>query len=74
MGPFLKAHGLRVVLTAVVIYLVFFLSLGTRTFFQHVRRIVTTPEAKELSYELTETLGSAALAVTRKIRGDRPPY
>jgi hypothetical protein len=37
-------------------------------------RIVTTPEAKELRYELTETIGSAALAVTRKIRGDRPLY
>lgn len=74
MGPFLKAHGLKVVLTAIAIYLVFFLSLGTRTFFQHVMRIVTTPEAKELRYELTETIGSAALAVTRKIRGDRPLY
>ena len=74
MGPVLKAHGLKLVLGAIAIYLIFFLSLGTRTFFQHVVRIVTTPEAKELGYELQETIGSAAVAVTRKIRGDRPLY
>jgi len=74
MGPFLKEHGLRVLLGAIIIYFLFFFSLGTRTFFQHMARIVTTPEAKELGYELRETIGSAAVAVTRKVRGDRPPY
>ena len=74
MGPFLKLHGLRLVLGAIVVYLIFFLSLGSRTFFQHVVRVWTTPEARELGYELQETIGSAALAVTRRIRGDRLPY
>jgi len=74
MGPVLKAHGLKLVLGAIAIYLIFFHSLGTRTFFGHVRRIVTTPEARELAYEVQESIGAVAVAVTRKIRGDRPLY
>jgi hypothetical protein len=74
MGPVLKAHGLKIVLGLIAVYFIFFHNLGTRTFFGHVRRIVTTPEARELAYEVRESVASAAVAVTRKLRGDRPLY
>lgn len=74
MGPFLKEHGLKLIVSAVVLYLVFFMSLGTRTLFQHVVRIARTPEAQELGEELVDTLASATNSVKRQLRGERPDY
>lgn len=65
----LKKNGPKIIAAAIAIYLIFFMSLGTRTFAQHVIRIVNTPEAKELAYELFATASDATHAVTRRIRG-----
>jgi len=65
----LKKNGPKIVAAVVAIYLIFFMSLGTRTFAQHVLRIVNTPEAHELAYEVFSTAREATQAVTRRIRG-----
>lgn len=69
MSQALKKNGAKIATALMVVYLVFFMSLGTRTFAQHVIRIATTPEAKELAYEMFATASEAADAVTRRIRG-----
>ena len=74
MGPFLKQHGLTLAISLVVIYLVFFLSLGTRTLFQHAVRIARTPEAQELGEEIVETLASATHRVKQRLRGGATDY
>ena len=74
MGPFLKQHGLTVAISLVAVYLVFFLSLGTRTFAQHVLRIARTPEVQELGEELADTLASATDSVKRRLRGGASDY
>jgi hypothetical protein len=68
MVVFIKTYGLRLLLGLIGIYALFFLSLGTRTFAQHMLRIGRTPEARELYSELGGTIGSATSAVTRRIR------
>ena len=68
MVVFIKTYGLRLFLGLIVIYMLFFFSLGTRTFAQHVLRIGRTPEARELYSELGGTVASATSAVTRRIR------
>jgi hypothetical protein len=74
MGPFLKEHGLAVGVSLVAIYLIFFLSLGTRTLFQHVVRIARTPEAQELGQELVDTAASATHTVKQRFRGGATDY
>lgn len=74
MGPFVKQHGLKLFISLVAIYLVFFMSLGTRTFFQHLVRIARTPEVQELGEELVGTLASATNTVKRKFRGGVSDY
>lgn len=69
MGDLFKKNGAKIITALVVIYLVFFMSLGTRTFAQHIIRITTTPEAKELGYEMFATASEAAHAITRRVRG-----
>ena len=53
-----------VVVLAFVGYLVFFVELGDKTFFQHALRIMQTDEAKELRQEV----GDASKRATKKIR------
>ena len=65
----LKKNGPKIIAAALAIYLIFFMNLGTRTFAQHVIRIVNTPEARELGYEVFATASEATHAVTRRIRG-----
>jgi hypothetical protein len=74
MAPFLKQHGLKLAISLVVVYLLFFMSLGTRTFGQHMLRIARTPEAQELGEELIDTLASAADSVGNRIRGRAADY
>lgn len=74
MGPFLKQHGLTLAVSLVAIYLVFFLSLGTRTFAQHMLRIARTPEVQELGEELVDTLASATQSVKQRFRGGPSDY
>lgn len=74
MGPYLKQHGLGLAIALVAMYLVFFLSLGTRTLFQHVVRIARTPEAQELGQELVDTVASATNSVKRRFRGAASDY
>lgn len=74
MSPFLKEHGLGLSISLVGIYLVFFLSLGTRTLFQHVVRIARTPEAQELGQELVDTAASATNSVKQRFRGGASDY
>ncbi|MET0390323.1 MAG: hypothetical protein ABW321_30405 [Polyangiales bacterium] len=69
MGQFLKKNGAKFLTALVLIYLIFFMNLGTRTFAQHIYRIVTTPEAKELVHDVFHTAEYFAHAVTRRIRG-----
>ena len=68
MVVFVRTYGLRILLTLIVVYLLFFMSLGTRTFAGHVWRIARTPEARELYSELAGTVSSATSAVTRRLR------
>ena len=68
MVVFIRTYGLRVLLTLIVVYLLFFMSLGTRTFAGHVWRIARTPEARELYSELAGTISSTTSAVTRRLR------
>jgi len=74
MGPFLKQHGLTLAISLVVVYLVFFLNLGTHTFAGHMLRIVRTPEAQELGEELVDTLASATDSVKRRLSGGASDY
>jgi hypothetical protein len=74
MGPFLKQHGLTIAISLVAIYLIFFLSLGTRTFAGHLLRIARTPEAQELGEELVDTLASATHSVKQRLRGGASDY
>jgi hypothetical protein len=67
MVLFLKTHGLRLIAALALVYLVFFLNLGTRTLAQHVWRIGGTPEAREMYSEVGGTIASATSAVTRKL-------
>jgi hypothetical protein len=68
MVLFVKTHGLKLIAVLALIYLVFFLNLGTRTFAQHLWRIGGTPEARELYSDVGGTIASATSAVTRKLR------
>lgn len=68
MVVFVRTYGLRILLTLIVVYLLFFMSLGTRTFAAHVWRIARTPEARELYSEMAGTISSATSAVTRRLR------
>jgi hypothetical protein len=68
MVVFIKTHGLRLLVGLIVVYMLFFFSLGTRTFAQHLFRIGRTPEARELYSELGGTIASATSAVTRRLR------
>ncbi|MEY4581713.1 MAG: hypothetical protein RL701_6416 [Pseudomonadota bacterium] len=64
-----KKNGPKIAIALMVAYFVFVLNLGTRTFAQHVIRIATTPESKELAYEVFATASEATHAITRRIRG-----
>jgi hypothetical protein len=68
MVLFFKTHGLRLIASLALVYLVFFLNLGTRTFAQHVWRVGGTPEARELYSEVGGSIASATSAVTRRLR------
>jgi hypothetical protein len=68
MVLFVKTHGLKLIAIFALIYLMFFLNLGTRTLGQHLWRIAGTPEARELYSEVGGTVASATSAVTRKLR------
>lgn len=69
MGNALKKNGAKIITGILVVWLVFFMNLGTRTFAQHIIRIATTPEAKELAYEVFATASEATHAITRRVRG-----
>jgi len=64
-----KKNGAKIVTAIMTVYFIFFMNLGTRTFAQHVLRIATTPEAKDLAYEMFGTAREAAEALTSRARG-----
>jgi hypothetical protein len=72
MTLFFKTHGLRLIAALALIYLVFFLNLGTRTLAQHLWRVGATPEAREMYGEVGGTIASATSAVTRRLRRSGP--
>jgi hypothetical protein len=68
----LKQHSWKVLAALggfYVIYILFIMNLGTRTFAQHLIRIATTPEAQDMASEVFDTLGGAVGAVTSRVRG-----
>jgi hypothetical protein len=69
MANALKKNGAKIITALMAFYFIFIMNLGTRTFAQHVIRIATTPEARELGYEVFNTASEATHAVTRRVRG-----
>jgi len=65
----MKKNAPKMIAGGMAIYFIFFMSLGTRTFAQHVIRIATTPEARELAYEMFSTGREASRALTSRARG-----
>jgi hypothetical protein len=51
-----KKYYARVFMTALTLYLVFVVDLGTGSLAQHLYRIGTTPEGRQLGSELGDTL------------------
>lgn len=66
VGKFLKEHGVRVAAAVVVLYLLFLMQLGDRSFAGHVLRILRTPEAQELGDEIVEKVVSVASGAKRR--------
>lgn len=70
----LKKKLPQMITAIMAVYFIFFMSLGTRTFAQHVMRISNTPESRELAYELFATAREAAHAITHRARGAVSDY
>jgi hypothetical protein len=64
---FLRRFGVRLLSTALTIYIMFFVKFGNRNLFQHGMRIARTPEARELGSEIIAKVDSAKTVVTKKI-------
>ena len=64
----------RFLLTLFVIWLVFLMDLEGRSFAQHVVRIATTPETKELGYAIGEKFGRMMDDVRRRADISRSRY
>jgi len=60
MGQFLKKNWLRIFLGLLVVYLVFIMDLGERSFAGHVVRILNTPESRELGHEIVDKVAGVA--------------
>jgi hypothetical protein len=58
-----KKYYARVFVAALILYLMFAVDLGTGTFAQHLYRIGTTPECRQLGIELGETAVAIAHAL-----------
>jgi hypothetical protein len=69
-----KRDWWRFVLTLFVIWLVFLMDLEGRSFAQHVVRIATTPETKELGYAIGEKFGRMFDDVRRRADLGRSRY
>jgi hypothetical protein len=67
MGQFVARFWLKSLVTFVLIYCMFFVQIGDRTFWQHAKRIAGTDEARELGNGIVAALGSAKTAVAQKI-------
>ncbi|MEY4576604.1 MAG: hypothetical protein RL701_1307 [Pseudomonadota bacterium] len=65
----MKKNGAKIVTGVMAVYFIFFMTLGTRTFAQHVIRIATTPESKDLAYEAFGTAREVAEALSARARG-----
>lgn len=66
MGKFLKEHGLRVLAVLTVVYLIFIMQLGDRSFASHVWRILRTPEAQELGDEIVDKVATFVSGARRR--------
>ena len=64
----------RLLLTLCVIWRVFLMDLEGRSFAQHVARIATTPETKELGYAIGEKFGRMMDDVRRRADLSRSRY
>jgi hypothetical protein len=77
LAKFFSKLWVRIACGLLVFWMVFFMEIGTRTFFQHVVRILGTPEARELGSEIVASLNNAKNTVRRelgnRIRGAEPP-
>jgi hypothetical protein len=67
MAQFFSRFGIKIAVTLAVLYCTFFMQIGSRTLWQHMRRIAGTPEAQELGSDIVAELGSAKDAVKRKV-------
>jgi hypothetical protein len=68
MGSLLKSC-ITLVIIAVIAYLVFFVSFGDKTLYQHVVGISETKEAKILGTEVGKKYKKTKKKVTREIKG-----
>jgi hypothetical protein len=64
---FFRRFGLRLLSTALTVYIMFFVKFGNRNLFQHGMRIARTPEARELGSEIVAKVDSAKTVVTKRI-------
>ena len=67
MAQFVSRFWIRLLVGSACLYCTFFVDIGSRTLWQHMRRIAGTSEARELGAEIVAALDSATSAVTRKL-------
>jgi hypothetical protein len=66
MAKYLKEHGLKVLGGFIVVYVLFIMQLGQRSFMGHVVRILKTPEAQELGDEVVDKVVTVASGARRR--------
>lgn len=71
MASSLKKDAPKIIVAVILIWLIFFYHVGTgrRSFADHVFRIVTTPEARELGDEVLSDVRYVTHAITSRVRG-----
>lgn len=63
-----RRHYARVFVTALALYLVFVVNLGSGTLAEHLYRLALTPEAQQLAAEVYDTLSVAGRALMARLR------
>ena len=67
MGQFIARFWLRLIAGVGFVYFTFFVHIGSRTLWEHAKRIADTSEARELGNEIVAALDTAKTAVTRRL-------
>jgi hypothetical protein len=67
-----RRHTARTIVLVVALYLMFVMDLGTATCAQHLYRIGTTPEARQMTDEMVDTTVAIAEALVEGARRQLP--